>query len=424
MDMIYMLPFLINKNGSDFIYDSKMSDDFFKSLEKCKYKILLIYNQGCLSNQELSYYLSKFNINYEIIGNGENDGIAFSRYSMINHIKKNYNNIKYVAEVHLDMIFTPNWDKPLIDFLLKTNEPIVSPRIVYFEDNLYKVTGREESFIFPESLEEKIEMMESLIEEKIDYGFVHPAIHNFNILKRINAYDIRFLTGKQGYEDDSIILGYNYYMGTKENWKPKIYCKSCVYHRTIGQRAKINNFYEYAWASKFVEEKDICLDAGCGAIHPFKYYLASICHEVHAVDIDSTILDKEEIINKQKQYFSDEEVMLSERYLDKLLLKNEDLRNLKYEDEFFNKIYCISVLHLIEENNIIDILKELKRVLKSNGLLVITVDVPTTNIEKLINNINQVGLKLKNNLDLIQYEGIIYSDIVEGLNCFRILVTK
>ncbi|MDU5111543.1 MAG: hypothetical protein E6248_13940 [Clostridium sp.] len=47
MDIIYMLPFLLNKNVSDFIYDLKMSNDFFKSLKKCDYKLIFIYNEGC-----------------------------------------------------------------------------------------------------------------------------------------------------------------------------------------------------------------------------------------------------------------------------------------------------------------------------------------------------------------------------------------
>lgn len=519
MEMIYMLPFFISNNGSDFIYDLKMSDDFFKSLEGCTYKTLIIYNQGCLSNEELSYYLSRFNISYKIIGNGENDGITFSRYSMINYIKENYNDTKYVAEVHLDMIFTPNWHKPLIDFLVKTNEPIISPRIVYCENNLYRVTGKEEALLFPESLEEKINLMEALVEEKVDYGFVHPVIHNFQALKKIDAYDIRFLTGKQGYEDDSVLLGYNYYMGTKENWRPKIYYKSCVYHRTIGQRAKINNFvqdisknleglklqygaygqrelsriykdnynfknnyenmmidkelalkeakvyskgentsyksldiyesryilrtdeviykcpfnipidwwsrfYEYAWAIKFAEENDVCLDAGCGVVHPFKYYLAEVCKEVHGVDIDSNIINKEEILNQQKDYFSDKDMLLAEGYLNKIILKNQNLIKLNYEDESFDKVYCISVLHLIEKENLLNILREIKRVLKKNGLCIITVDVPTISIEDLINNIYEVGLRIKSNLDLFKYENIIYSNIGEGLNCFRILLQK
>lgn len=519
MNIIYMLPFLLNENGSDFICDLKMADDFFKSLEKCEYKLLLIYNQGCFSNEDLSYYLSKFNVSYKILGNGHNDGITFSRYSMINYIKENYSDIKYVAEVHVDMIFTRSWDRPLIEFLEKTNEPMVCPRIVYYEDNVYKVTGKEEAYLLPDNLDVKINFMESLSEDKIDYGFVHPVIHKFNILKKVNPYDVRFLVGKQGYEDDSILLGYNYYMGTKENWKPKMYYKSCVYHKTMGQRGKIENknyqmlknfeglkiqygaygqkelsriysnneifrdnyeemiidnesslketkiynqvvstsyksldiyesryilrtddityksvlnipkdwwsrFYEYAWASKFVDEEDVSLDAGCGVIHPFKYYLASKCNEVHAVDIDERIIDRDEIINQQKNYFNEKDISLSKEYLEKIILKNEDLKSLSYKDESFDKIYCISVLHCLSEEDILEVLKEFKRILKANGLLIITVDSPTITVENLINNICEVGLKLNHNLDLNKYEGAIYSNLSGGINCFRILATK
>lgn len=519
MDIIYMLPFFLNTDGSDFIFDLKMSDDFFKSLEKCDHKLILIYNQGCFSNEELGYYLSKFNIKHKIIGNGINDGITFSRYSMINYIEENHSDTKYVAEVHLDMIFTPNWEKPLIGFLERTKEPIVSPRIVYYLDNEYKVTGEKESVNFPEVLDDKIKFMESLCDNKVDYGFVHPAIHRFKALKKINAYDVRFLTGKQGYEDDSIVLGYNYYMGTKENWVPKIYYKSCVYHKTIGQRSKVEDFnrdfeknllglrsqygaygqkelsriysnndsfkinfeemildrevlmkdvkiysedvnnsyksldnyesryilrtddimyktifdipkewwsrfYEYGWAANFVKKEDTVLDAGCGIIHLFKYYLADVCKEVHGVDADERIINEYELLLEHKSYFGDSSESMAIEYLDKITFRNENLSSLSYEDETFDKIFCISVLHLLSEVSLLLVLMELRRVLKNKGLIVITVDIPTIDIERLIELIYEAGLVIKGNLDLTRYNNSIYSDLFDGLYCFRILVTK
>lgn len=519
MDLIYMLPFFLNNDGENFIFDLKMANDFFKSLEKCDYNLILIYNQGCFSNEELVYYLSNFNVNYEIIGIGKNDGITFSRYSMINYVKDKYPNTKYIAEVHVDMLFTPDWEKPLIEFLKKTGEPMVCPRIMSYQNNSYKVMGKDENYILPDDINTKVKFMKALCEDKIDYGLVHPVIHNFSILKKINAYDINFLTGKQGYEDDSIILGYNYYLGTKESWWPKIYYKSCVYHRTIGQRNKINNFnedveknliglklqygaygqkelsriylknmefeenyksmivneksslseakaydnvintsyksfdiyesryilrtddivykviytipngwwsrfYEYAWASKFSDEEDIALDAGCGVIHPFKYYLASICKEVHAVDTDTSIMDRRKLLEESSFYFNEEEINLSSEYIDKIIFNNENLRNLSYEDNKFDKIYCISVLHSTNNEELREILKEFKRILKPSGKIIITVDVPTINIIELINTINEVGLKIIHNLDLSAYNGAIYSSLSDGLNCFRILVTK
>lgn len=63
-----MIPFFSKKNGSDFIYDLKMSNDFFKSLENRDYKLILIYNQGCFTNEELDYYLSKSCVYHKTIG--------------------------------------------------------------------------------------------------------------------------------------------------------------------------------------------------------------------------------------------------------------------------------------------------------------------------------------------------------------------
>ena len=67
---------------------------------------------------------------------------------------------------------------------------------------------------------------------------------------------------------------------------------------------------------------------------------------------------------------------------------------------------------------------ELRRVLKNKGLIVITVDIPTIDIERLIELIYEAGLVIKGNLDLTRYNNSIYSDLFDGLYCFRILVTK
>jgi hypothetical protein len=56
------------------------------------------------------------------------------------------------------------------------------------------------------------------------------------ILKATGGYNVQFLKGGQCFEDDSMLLGYYYYYGTKANWHPKIYFGSVVYHAVAGQR--------------------------------------------------------------------------------------------------------------------------------------------------------------------------------------------
>lgn len=514
-----MIPFFINKSKENYNIELEMAKQCIESLERCEYTDLIFYNQGGFSNKELMEFLMNFNIKFKIIGEGTNDGIPIARYSMLKYINENYKNAKYVAEIHLDMLFTPTWDKPLIKFLEESDEPMISPRIISLHDNVYTVTGKAGAIKFPKSLAERIKVMESYIQDYVGEGFVHPVIHKLEALNSINAYDIGFLTGKQGYEDDSILLGYNYYMGTRNNWRPKICFKSCVYHKIFGQRLKLENLgiefgknlnglkiqygaygqkelmrihggheffgesyesmivdnqaykrnikeykeytyndvyinnlynsryftnldeysesvflkiptdwwsriYEYHWASKFANPQDICLDAACGIPHPFKFYLASICKEVHAVDSDLCIEDNDKIIGGVNGYFRKSDVEKAKSQIDKIKFKQNNITKLDYCDNYFDKIYFISTIHQLKDEEVLGGLKELKRVLKENGLLIITFDVPSIDIDKLICKVYEVGFKIKGDLNLNRPETAIYSNLLSGLYCYRMVLTK
>lgn len=515
-----MVPFFINKNNYKYNQELEMSREFLESLQYCNYSTLIFYNQGPFSNLELYQYLSQYNLKFEILGSGINVGIVQSRYIMTRYIIDKYPDCKYVAEVHLDMIFSPNWEQPLIEFLESTDEPFIAPRIVYNKDNAYFTTGSTEKINFPKLLSEKISVLNSLRENIVIEGFVHPVIHKLKILKEIHPYDVRFLTGKQGYEDDSLLLGYSYYIGTRNKWKPKICFNSCVYHKVVGQRGdlprmnldfnknlyglkvqygsygleelsrihgskshftseykksilnkniinklKFNSFnpnalpdnlvtndytsryfvtndsnsdtiflkiptswwsryYEYTWASKFIDESDICLDIGCGIYHPFKFYLANICPNVYACDKDINIENKDFILSSMKRYFNSDDINKAKDIIDNINFKNCSIVSLPFNDNTFDKIYCISLLHLISNSEIIDGLKELFRVLKNHGLLIITVDTPTINIRDLISSINNIGFKFKGDLIDNIYSNAIFSKIMGGIYCFRILLTK
>ena len=83
--------------------------------------------------------------------------------------------------------------------------------------------------------------MAALKQDTIIRGFTHPCIHNLNILKEIGGLNTAFLKGKQAFEDDSLLLGYHYYYGTKTNWKPKVNYQTVVYHEIGGQRYDLND---------------------------------------------------------------------------------------------------------------------------------------------------------------------------------------
>ena len=161
--------------------------------------------------------------------------------------------------------------------------------------------------------------------------------------------------------------------------------------------------YEYAWASKFAESDDIVLDAACGICHPLKFYLLDNCREVYACDIDKRILSPEEILKDIADDFGEETATyFPQKYLKNISYCQSSLTALPYEDKTFNKIYCISVLEHLDDifnkySKMIDMgvfnrlfsrdmylsLKEFKRTLKDDGLIILTFDYPTVNLKYL-----------------------------------------
>ncbi|SDF43739.1 hypothetical protein SPACI_051410 [Sporomusa acidovorans DSM 3132] len=245
MNCVCMLPFFINKNESLYESDMKMAHDCLKSLAYSQNLKLVIYNQGGLTNQELTAYLQRFALDYDIIGDGINVGITMARYRSLQYIYQQYSAANYIAEIHVDMIFSQNWHMPLIDYLESSEEPLISPRILTAENNCYAFSDNAETISsFPDTVEEVMALLQKSTKDGIVEGFVHPVIHKVSILKNIPAYDVGFLTGKQGYEDDSLLLGYSYYLGTSKKWRPKRWLRSCVYHKTIGQRFLLPNLSE------------------------------------------------------------------------------------------------------------------------------------------------------------------------------------
>lgn len=130
--------------------------------------------------------------------------------------------------------------------------------------------------------------------------------------------------------------------------------------------------WEYPFCYSRIEEyvKNIdrdsvnILDAGSGCAF-FPYYLrhkfpnAMVC----CCDLDARLDSFFSNINKNTQTNID--------------FKVYDLRKLGYRDNLFDVVYCISVLE--HTTNYEEIIKEFKRVLKPDGLLIITFDISLDN---------------------------------------------
>ncbi|MBJ9993538.1 hypothetical protein [Paenibacillus sp. S28] len=232
MKIIHTLPVLIRSEHLP--ADLSMATACFESLRSSEDQHIVLYNQGCLSNENLRALLSECGLSPVILGHGENIGIAEARQTCFEYIWKHHRNVEYISEIHVDMVFPPNWYVPLIEYLGESvNEPMISPGIVTMYGELQPIGIETE---IPDNSLDLIPFLMDLQRDEIREGFVHPVVHKARILREIGGYDTQFLRGKQGYEDDSLLLGYYYYLGTRNNWRPKCYLKSWVYHATMAQR--------------------------------------------------------------------------------------------------------------------------------------------------------------------------------------------
>jgi 2-polyprenyl-3-methyl-5-hydroxy-6-metoxy-1,4-benzoquinol methylase len=133
--------------------------------------------------------------------------------------------------------------------------------------------------------------------------------------------------------------------------------------------------YEYAFASDFIKQNEIVLDAGCGIEHPFKFELLNKNCTVHAIDIDENILN----IKNDKINFK--------------VLNFKDLTK-EYKFNFFDKIFCISVLEH-DVDNLQNNLNNFYNVLKPNGLAIITIDYPILNYNYFIECVANSGFEFE-----------------------------
>lgn len=236
MNMIHTLPLFIREASQ--AEDLNMTLQCLQSLQLSQDHLVILYNQGFLTNEELALWLATHGITETVIlGDGVNAGIAKGRQACFEYIWEHYPEVQYISEIHVDMMFPPDWSVPLTDYLSEHEEPIVSPGILTAFGELQPL-GR--SMELPVTMEGIISALSAIPKENtVIEGFVHPVIHRSKVLQEIGGYDARFLRGKQGYEDDSLLLGYCYYMGNRCNWKPKCCLRSWVYHATMAQRMSL-----------------------------------------------------------------------------------------------------------------------------------------------------------------------------------------
>lgn len=184
--------------------------------------------------------------------------------------------------------------------------------------------------------------------------------------------------------------------------------------------------YEYAWASSFIKEDHVVLDAACGICHPFKFYLSNLCKEVHACDLDKRLLSKSEILTDIFNVFDREGINFPLEYLDRPLRSWQDISHTSFSSFMFDRIVCISVLEHLKKEQLLKTLLEFKRILKKDGLIVLTVDYPYLDLKLFNRMLKKSGLLYAGRVNFVLPEDALTTDLFPefpgGLFSFRALL--
>lgn len=161
--------------------------------------------------------------------------------------------------------------------------------------------------------------------------------------------------------------------------------------------------YQYVFQEiKNIKKKDLkILDAGSGVTFFSKLVSEEFNSKVMCCDYDKNLASIYKKINTKNVSF-----------------KYQDIRKLDFKDNSFDVIYCISVIE--HTNAYEEIIKEFKRVLKKNGVLILTFDIS-------IDGEDDISIKKSNKLlglldkhfstkSSLKFDDMVTTDFVRKIN--------
>jgi len=133
--------------------------------------------------------------------------------------------------------------------------------------------------------------------------------------------------------------------------------------------------YEYPWAAQFCRPGMSVLDVGCGVVHPFKEVIADLCGRAYGMDIDWGILGV--------------------RYPNLEVIHHDATEPwTMFGDGMLDGVFCISTFeHIFPTQRALTILSEARRVVKPDGFVAVTFDVPDVSVRWFERAIATCGLE-------------------------------
>jgi SAM-dependent methyltransferase len=204
-------------------------------------------------------------------------------------------------------------------------------------------------------------------------------------------------------QHDLTIVGYRSILNELKLILRSLNLKTCGYGKKSGKSYTIHfsRDWEWPWAimQSEVRKGDVVLDVGCGCT-PFLPYLARYGCKCYGIDPNPDYDIKTHGLDRvTNDFFS---------YVKNIMgltirFRKEGMEKMSFADNFFDVVYCISVLEHVDSSNTCAGLKEMVRVLKPKGKLVITIDVDGGHVENrdiLKELLNIPGTRIWGNVSL------------------------
>lgn len=170
------------------------------------------------------------------------------------------------------------------------------------------------------------------------------------------------------------------------------------YDPKINPAEKILHLSRYEYATKIINKyrqnkKITVLDAACGLGYGSNILQNKTLAYVLGIDLDSTLIKHLIKVNKKNN---------------KIKFLQSDIKSLPFSDCSFDYIVCFETIEHLEKKDGINAIKEFGRVLKKNGIIIISS--PNGNLTKLI---HRIFPKYNNLFHLYEYQPSELKKILE-----------